>query len=109
MMEENDKEKGAIPAEKIAEMKGKYPKSFELVMNFAPDEESAAGVLMELEEKDLDEVFHDVLAGMARRAMAEALSDGLAEAVKMLSGAGEDDDEDDSAVQLFPSGKHYDA
>lgn len=108
MMDEN-KEKDAIPAEKIAEMKEKYPKSFELIMKFSPDEEGAAGVLMELEERDLDEVFHDVLAGMARRAMAEALSDGLAEAVKMLSGAGEDDEEEDSAVQLFPSGKHYDA
>lgn len=109
MMEENGKEKGAIPAEKIAEMKGKYPKSFELVMNFAPDEESAAGVLMELEEKDLDEVFHDVLAGMARRAMAEAMSDGLTEVIKALAGESTGDDGDDSDGRPLSSGKHYDA
>ena len=107
-MEENDKEKNAIPAEKIAEMKDKYPKSFELVMNFAPDEESA-GVLMELEEKDLDEVFHDVLAGMARRAMAEAMSDGLTEVIKALAGGSAENDDDDSDPRPLSSGKRYDA
>ena len=108
-MMEDTKEKDAIPAEKIAEMKGKYPKSFELVMNFAPDEENAAGVLMELEEKDLDDVFHDVLAGMARRAMAEAVSDGLNEVLKALAGGSVEDDDDESDPTPLSSGKRYDA
>ena len=102
-----EEKKTTISRETIEEYRAKYPDSFKLLLQYTQDEEMIVGMIIELENTPMDDVYHDIFLSMARKALIDAITSqfgGMLESIMDKSEEGEGD-----SPKIHSSGKLYDA